>query len=423
MLTRTRFLVSLAFAVGYLAPAAEANVYCVAPAAGCPDGNFSSVQTALGVAKGHAGPDEPHLGAAEYMSASAFSYDDNGNAANTIDISGAGRGATTLTRSTNGAILLLGGNAREKVHDLRFHITGATNSFGIQGGAADVSRVDVDADAAVTNSEGIQVSPGSASDVRVTMQPGGGTIGVVAGGPAASDGVFDSKVTADTAVMIYSGSLQHSLLAGGKAVIDMGGGRIDDVVARVTGTGSLRVGLRAGTGFNGGTNSLLARHVTILGDGLPGSVGVLASGTAGISAGTETVDARNTIVRGFEKGFERYGISSGGQIGTANLSFHYSDYDPAGNAQSGPGTGPDVNDPANPNVDPQFVDAAGGDLRLRGGAPLIDAGDPAALAGDEPVLDFAGATRVLDGNGDGATRRDIGALEYLRQPPVIAGAS
>jgi hypothetical protein len=142
-----------------------------------------------------------------------------------------------------------------------------------------------------------------------------------------------------------------------------------------------------------------------------------------IASATETVNIRNTIVRDVVKSFQRFGTSFMANTGTANLSIHYTDYDPGAGEQSGAGAGPNLMDPTNPNVDPQFVDAPSGDLRLVGGSPLIDAGDPAALALDEPATDSGGNARVVDGNGDGTARRDIGALEYQRNPPAIASVT
>ena len=52
------------------------------------------------------------------------------------------------------------------------------------------------------------------------------------------------------------------------------------------------------------------------------------------------------------------------------------------------------------------------------GSPVVDRGDPAPLApGDEPLEDAGGVTRVTDGDGDGAVRRDAGAYEL--QPPAV----
>ena len=59
-------------------------------------------------------------------------------------------------------------------------------------------------------------------------------------------------------------------------------------------------------------------------------------------------------------------------------------------------------------VDPQLVNAEGGDWHLRATSPLIDAG----LNNEAPSHDLDGDLRPLDGNGDGLAVVDIGADEH-----------
>jgi PKD domain-containing protein len=406
------------------APPAAAKVYCVAPTGGCADGNFSTFQAALDQAESNAGPDQVRLGMATYTTSTGFTY--GGDATNSVEISGQGSIAsfgTTLTRSTNGAILGMSGTARNTVRDLKFYIAGTTSSFGLQGGSADVLRVDLDSTPGLTNSEGLQMLPGSARRVNVRLPVGGSNIAIVTGGSsAATDGVFESRVEADTGLYVSGGEVLRSDATGGQAAIRMSSGTIDDSFAHISGTGPQRVGLLA-RNVAGGSGSVNARHLTILGDGGPGSVGIEVIGDALIVSSTETADVRNTIVRGAVKSFQRFGTSFAGNIGTANLSVHYTDYDPSTGEQSGAGTGPNLVDPTNPNVDPKFVNPAGRDLRLSWSSPLIDAGDPAALALDEPNLDAGSNPRVVDGDGNGTARRDIGATEYQRRAPVFQNAT
>jgi hypothetical protein len=406
------------------APSAFAKDLCVEPATGCADGGYATPQQALDVAQSNPGPDTVRLGEATYTTATGYQYNSGASTANTLSLSGAGRAVTTLTRSTAGGILTVQGSARDTFTDLRVHLTNTSStSYGIIGGSGDALRVDVDADPGVTNSEGIQLLPGSIRDVRITMAPSGGTFGFVGGTnlTAATDGIFDSTITADKAATVYGGSIEHSRITGGERAIDMASGTIDDVVARVSGNSPVKWGLFSSSG-NGATWSVIARHLTVIGDDKPGTigVGVYASNSGG--AATESVDLRSSIVRGFKKSFDRAG-QSGSSSGTANLAVHYSDFASSTGTGSGPGTSPDPQEPTNVDLDPLFVDAASGDLRLRGASPLIDAGDPAAPAAGEPATDLGGAARVVDGNGDGSARSDTGAFEYGRGLPLLSGVT
>ncbi|GMU83735.1 MAG: hypothetical protein AMXMBFR47_36050 [Planctomycetota bacterium] len=59
--------------------------------------------------------------------------------------------------------------------------------------------------------------------------------------------------------------------------------------------------------------------------------------------------------------------------------------------------------------DPRFVDPINGDVRIDAASALIDAGRPGV---PETDIDGRGCTRLNDGNGDGDSRVDIGAVEY-----------
>ena len=74
---------------------------------------------------------------------------------------------------------------------------------------------------------------------------------------------------------------------------------------------------------------------------------------------------------------------------------------------------------ATTTVTPGFVNAAGGDFRLRWNSPLLDLAGQAPLPG---LLDLAGNARVVDGDGSGLAVADLGAYEYQRSAPSIGSA-
>jgi hypothetical protein len=103
--------------------------------------------------------------------------------------------------------------------------------------------------------------------------------------------------------------------------------------------------------------------------------------------------------------------------GTVQATTSYSDYDPSGNSKGGTS---DIVDTNRTNVgDPKFVDAAGGDYRLRFDSPLIDIGEP---VDPTTTTDLAGGARLVDGDLSGGARRDIGAFEYQAQAPTAASS-
>lgn len=108
---------------------------------------------------------------------------------------------------------------------------------------------------------------------------------------------------------------------------------------------------------------------------------------------------------------------SGDAIGTLAVSVSYSDIQGGiANAQKRADavlTG----GPGNIDVDPLFASTASTNFNLLPGSPAIDAGTNAALFLTNVSLalnhDYESRARPLDGNGDGSSRYDMGAFEYL----------
>src|SRR3954447_17854508 len=261
------------------ASTAGANQWCVPPATGCTQGTVGTLQSALTLAEGNAGPDEIRLGAATYSNSSGFVYSDNGSATNSVAIKGVNARATTLARPASGRLLFMSNTsgARNSVSDLRLHITN-NSSTGLFG-SVDVSRVTLLADPAVTNSVGMNLVPGSVRNTRVTMSISGGNVGMDVGSGAPGDGVFGSTVTADVGVRSVNGPIQRCSITAGASALAISSGSIDDVVLRMSGSGGQRAGVTANSSVAGGT--VTARHVTVIGDGGPGSIGLWANAPAG----------------------------------------------------------------------------------------------------------------------------------------------
>ena len=133
-------------------------------------------------------------------------------------------------------------------------------------------------------------------------------------------------------------------------------------------------------------------HVTLTGSGEAG-----VSAGCGVAGRSVAIAAENAIVWGFARAF-----AAGPGAG---VTASHSDY---------PGATGDTN----LAVDPGF--AGPGDPRLAPGSPLVDAGRPGALGDDEPHEDALGFVRAVDGDGDGAPRRDVGALELQPAAPPVA---
>ena len=151
-----------------------------------------------------------------------------------------------------------------------------------------------------------------------------------------------------------------------------------------------------------------ARGLTIVGDGSAGTVGV-SSNSSGSDGTSASVTMRNSIIHGVQTSIARYAESGATVNTTSNVDVDWSNYDPGTVTSTGPGTL--TQGPNNLNVDPMFADAGAFNFRLRAESPLVERGDPAGLAAGESTTDRDGASRVFDGNGDCAARRDIGAFE------------
>jgi len=134
---------------------------------------------------------------------------------------------------------------------------------------------------------------------------------------------------------------------------------------------------------------------------------------------TFTSNSRGALLAGWSSGGGSYTIANSilwdnpglEIVGAAPATVRFSNIDQAGGYSDGGG---------NFSADPNFIDAAGGDLRIGQASPCIDAGD-----GDSaPATDVAGQPRsddlLMPNSGTGTPDySDIGAYEFIDQTTLL----
>jgi hypothetical protein len=163
-----------------------------------------------------------------------------------------------------------------------------------------------------------------------------------------------------------------------------------------------------GTGVEAQDGHLVAENVTLVGDGQPGTIG--AESFDGNPGGAATLVIENSVITGFDRSLQTAHFS-----GTPTLTARFSNY--TGNVDQAAGTLTEAQ--GNMHVDPGFVDAAGGDFRLRADSPVLDQGSipaPGQLSG----TDLGGDPRIADGTGKGTPVPDMGAFEFQPHAPSAA---
>jgi photosystem II stability/assembly factor-like uncharacterized protein len=145
----------------------------------------------------------------------------------------------------------------------------------------------------------------------------------------------------------------------------------------------------------------IVKNNTFVGNTLTGG-GVLVVGIRiRANADPATVVQNNIVTRG------NYGILNEYNASVANYNCvydnSYRDYD-------GVATGPSANDV---NLSPKLVYPAGGDYRLKGGSPCIDAGNPSDPVGDEPSPNGGRINIGSYGGTKNATRTGFNPTTYV----------
>jgi hypothetical protein len=198
---------------------------------------------------------------------------------------------------------------------------------------------------------------------------------------------------------------------------------VSSSVIHMTGSGS--VGVSAGS--MGDFSSLVLVEDTIDGaDATGDSSGVLIGPGSSSPATPIVATVNDSIVRGFAHDLHAQ-ASGANTVPGGSINVARSDYaTQIGDPPSGMGHPGSIGfGDGNLNLDPQFLNRAGGDYRVAAGSPVIDAAgsDPIDSADSESPTDRAGGPRVVDGNGDGVAARDMGAFEFVPAPAGPGGGN
>jgi len=411
------------------AASAGAATFCV-QLPGCPAGGTAepSIQAAIAAAAAAAGPDRILLGPVTFAEGGL-----NAAPGNVVELVGAGAGQTVIAPPAgNGVTTLVLADAGSTVSDLTVRLAAGTSELGIAlGGTA--RRVAVTA-ADGTTGGGVSLAVGGGGsflDGTVSLP----TTGALTGISSTNLGtVANSSIAAGTGIL-NAATVQHVRVDAGvngilvnpiSAAVTMA---LDDALVRIVGTGSGSAVFAAGSGFGSYAATLTARHVTAIGNGNAGSVGLRADAFSA-SPGTQTTSltVSQTVLQGFGVDLARSanGFNSGASA-IAQLTVGFSDLDPFKRTDSntaiggGIASGSIVDSGGDFTADPGFANAAAGDYSLAAGSPLIDRGDPAAPAIGEPATDLAGQPRVVDGDGNGSAIADVGAFEFVPPAPPAGG--
>jgi hypothetical protein len=402
---------AVALAAACVPAIAHAAKFCVQKPACVNQGGTSqaTIQTAITAAANNgAGKDRIELGPQEFSNG-PFTAE----VGNPVNLVGAGAGKTTLTRvsTTNNVQILNLKDPGSSVSRLKAVVNAGSAVTGIQTPGA-VSNVKVRAEGVASTPLGVSIQPGGElrdSDVKLPTAPIG-SVGVILAGDGAS--AAKSRIEAWVGALGYGPTkpaiarrLRITAVSQGWST-PLGTAKLDQATIRMSGQG---IGL--GVFPSTGNARLVARHVTVVGSGEMNSVGAaaIATGLAGPCPVGELV-LRNVILRGVDDDLRR-SASAIGCTGTpeTHLNLAYSVFNPANVFEAGAGS--ITQGKGNRNVDPRFANQASGNLHLKASSPVIDRGEPGRPKSGQSKVDLDGRKRVLDGDGDGKARRDIGAFE------------
>jgi len=389
-------LLVLVLALG--AASAGATTFCVETAT-CIGTEKATIQAALDAAAENSNPGTTDLvrigdhGGVPFVE--NLSYTDP----EPVEIVGAGRGVTEI-ESAGASVTLTMLNPAAVVRSLTLFVPDVSNGTALRwnGTASDIQVIH-DGSAAspilgmraedsalledsVVSTDGAQMF--ETSDANSVMIVGSALLGGNGGVRSGNEGTL---------------TIEDSQLAAKRSALQVGSGMTVNVFNTVLRSTATEATVDATLEVLSGT--AVVRHATVYGKGFGTGLRVNSS------TANSTLNASSSIVEGFQ-----FGLACNEELNQATLNFTYSNRTDATNIAAGCSSV----QTGSMTVEPSFVSAAAivPNLALKAPSALIDAGEP----GDPLSTDILGAARVVDGDGSGGARSDMGAYEYQRRAPV-----
>lgn len=395
---------------------ASATTFCVPGYhAACPNsgGNVAqpNLQTAVETNGGDGVPDKVIVDAFTYVDDQTLEPDGS----DPLTIVGAGPDKTVITSSSNLSIYVMTQGFGERPISLKDLSIVAPASFPDTGGAGlflesgKLDNVNIE-----SKNVGLQTGLNAAGKFeynggRIFSSEGGSiSTGVQTYGTEPGQATLDGVDIVGAVIGLYlTDSDQPVVFENGRILGTMNGVSVQAAGGDLSVSNSvIEAGSAAGFTMGSAVSDITHLDITnstVVSAGHPSVQAI--SGVVQNQPNRDSIRVRvnSSIFRDFDSTFN-LSAPAASSLGDAYISFENSNFNLLG-TRTGDGT--TYVPVSNINQDPLFSTA--GDYSLSAGSPSIDAGDPLLT---EPVTDILGASRTVDGNGDGIAVRDQGAYEF-----------